>query len=59
MTRHEYLPTLMVTDRGSVFISQVISEVAAVLSITLKHATTKHAKTIGVLERTQATKKLH
>ena len=55
MTRHAYLPTLMVTDKRSVFISQVISEGAAVLGITLKHATNNYAQTIGVLERTHAT----
>ena len=31
--------------------SQVIKEVAGVLGITLKHATTEHAQTIGLLER--------
>ena len=55
MTRHAYLPTLIITDRGSVFVSQVIHEVAEILGINLKHATTKHAQTIGVLERAHAT----
>ena len=55
MTRHAYLPTLLITDKGSVFVSQVIHEVAEILGITLKHATTKHAQTIGVLERAHAT----
>ena len=32
----------------------VIKEVAGVLSITPKHAITKHAQTIGLLERSQA-----
>ena len=32
----------------------VIKEVTGVLGITLKHATTKHAQTIGVLERSHA-----
>ena len=50
MTRYAYLPTLMITDKGSLFIWQVISEGAAVLGNILKHATTKHAKTIGVPE---------
>ena len=54
MTRHAYLPTLIMTDRGSVFVSQVIQEVAEILGINLKHATTKHAQTIGVLERAHA-----
>ena len=34
--------------------SHVIKEVAGVLGITLKHATTKHAQTIGLLERSPA-----
>ena len=55
MTRHAYLPTLNITDKGSVFVSQVIHEVAEILGINLKHATTKHAQTIGVLERAHAT----
>ena len=55
MTRHAYLPTLNITDRGSVSVSQVIHEEAEILGINLKHATTKHAQTIGVLERAHAT----
>ena len=55
MTRHAYLPTLIITDKGSVFVSQVIHEVAEILGINFKHATTKHAQTIGVLERAHAT----
>ena len=51
MTRHAYLPSLIITDKGSVFVSQVIHEVAEILGINLKHATTKHAQTVGVLER--------
>ena len=37
--------------------SQVIKEVAEVLGITLQHGTTKHARTIGMLERTHASQK--
>ena len=55
MTRHAYLPTLIITDKGSVFVSQVIHDVAEILGINLKHATTKHAQTIGILERAHAT----
>ena len=55
MTRHAYLPTLIITDKGSVSVSQVIHEVAEILGVNLKHATTKHAQTIGVLERAHAT----
>ena len=58
MKRHAYLPTLIITDKGIVFVSQVIDEVAEILGISLKHATTKHAQTIGVLERAHATIKI-
>ena len=39
---------------GSAFVSQVVKEVAGVLSITLKNATAKHAQTIGTLEQSHA-----
>ena len=54
MTPHAYLPTTLISDKGTAFMSQVIKEVAGVLGITLKHATTKHAQTIGLLEQSHA-----
>ena len=54
MSKHAYLPTTFISDKGTAFISHVIKEVAGVLGITLKHATTKHAQTIGLLERSHA-----
>ena len=54
MTKHAYLPTTLNSDKGKVFTSNVIKEVAGVLGITLKHATTKHAQAIGLLERSHA-----
>ena len=51
MTKHAYLPTTLISDKGSAFMSHVIKEVAGVLGITLKHATTKRAQKIGLLER--------
>ena len=51
MTKHAYLPTTLISDKGTAFMSQVIKEVTGVLGITLEHATTKHAQTIGPLER--------
>ena len=51
MTKHAYLPTTLISDKGTAFMSQKIKEVAGVLGITLKPATTKHAETIGLLER--------
>ena len=44
----------MITDRGSVFISNVKHEIADVPGITIRHATKKHAQTVGDLERTHA-----
>ena len=54
MTEHAYLPTTLISDKGTAFTSTVIKEVAGVLGINLKHATTKHAQTIGLLERSHA-----
>ena len=54
MTKHAYLPTTLISDKGTAFMSHVIKEVAGVLGITLKHATTKHGQTIGLLELSQA-----
>ena len=54
MTKHAYLPTTLISDKGTAFTSHVIKEVAGVLGVTLKHATTKHAQTIGLLERSHA-----
>ena len=59
LCKHTYLPTTIITDMGTQFNSQVTKEVAAVLNIELKHATTKHAQTIGLLERTHASVKAH
>ena len=54
MTKHAYLATTLISDKGTAFTSHVIKEVAGVFGITLKHATTKHAQTIGLLERPRA-----
>ena len=54
MTKHAYLPTTLILDKGTAFTSHVIKEVAGILGITLKHTTTKHAQTIGLLERSHA-----
>ena len=54
MSKHADLPATLISDKGTAFTSHVIKEVAGVLGITLKHATTKHAQTIGLLERSHA-----
>ena len=59
LCKHTYAPTTTITDMGTQFNSQVTKEIAVVLSIELQNATTKHAQTIGLLERTQASDKAH
>ena len=44
MTKHSCLPTKLISDKWSAFVSHLIKEVAGVLGITLKHATTKQAQ---------------
>ena len=53
-TKHAYLQTTLISVKSTAFTSHVIKEVAGVLGTTLKHATTKHAQTIGLLERSHA-----
>ena len=57
MTKHSYLPTTLITDKGSAFTSKILEEITEILGITLKCATTKHPQTIGKLERTHASSK--
>ena len=51
MTKHAYLPTTLISDKSSAFVSHVKKEVASVFGITPKHATTKHDQTSCLLER--------
>ena len=51
MTMHAYLPTTLISDKGTAFLSHVNKEVAGVLGINLKHAATKHAQIVGLLEQ--------
>ena len=57
MTKHAYLPTTIISDKGSFFMSQIIKEMAEVFRITLQHATTEVERKIEMLERTHATLK--
>ena len=54
MTKHTYLPTTLITDKGSAFTSKLVAEIAQILGIQIRCATTKHPQTIGKLERTHA-----
>ena len=54
MTKQAYLPAILISDTGTAFTSRIIKEMAGVLGVTLKHATTKHAQTNELLERFHA-----
>ena len=54
MTKHTYLRTTLITDKGTDFTSGLVAEVAQNFGIRIKCATTKHPQTIGKLERTHA-----
>ena len=56
---HTYLLTTTITNLGTQYNAQVTHEIAAVLGIELKHATMKHAQTLGLLERSHASVKTH
>ena len=57
MTKHSYLPTTLITDKGTAFTSKLLDEITKILGIHLRCATTKHPQTIGKLERTHASLK--
>ena len=57
MTRHCYLPTVILTAKGSKFRSEVVNQIAQTLDIRIGRASTKHAQTIGNLERNHASLK--
>ena len=54
MTRHTYLPTTLITDKGTAFTSHLDDEITKILGIQIKCATAKHPQAIGKLERTHA-----
>ena len=54
MTRHAYLLTLFLSDKSSQFRSEVVAEITQIIEIQISHESTKHAQTIGILEKTHA-----
>ena len=49
--QHSYIPHTIFSDLGSNFVSDLMHELSNLLEIRLKHASLKHAQTIGVVER--------
>ena len=54
MTRHCYLPTVILTDKRSQFRSEIVNQIAQTHDIRISHASTEHAQTVSILERTHA-----
>ena len=57
MTEHAYLPTTIISDQRSVFVSHVSKEVAEVIGVALRHATMKHAQMVVLLQRSHSSLK--
>ena len=53
-TKHAYVPKHILTDKGTVFTAELLTEIAKAVDIHISHATIKHAQTIGMVERTHA-----
>ena len=56
MTKRPYVPVTLNTEFGQriSLVSHVIKEVTGVLGVSLKHAATRHARTVGLLARSHA-----
>ena len=54
ITKQAYLPTTLILDKESAFVSQVTKEASGVLRVTLKHAPTKQVQTIGIIQQCHA-----
>lgn len=52
--RHSYIPRVILTDMGTVFVSKLLHELTSILEVTLNHASVKHSQTIGAVERSHA-----
>ena len=51
-TQHTYVPEHIITDKGTAFASQLMTDPMQASCIKINHATLKHAQTIGKVERT-------
>ena len=50
-TQHAYVPQTIITDKGTAFRSNIMTEIMKTAGIKIDHATVKHAQTIGMVER--------
>ena len=52
--KHAYVPTHILTDKGSVFTAELFQQLTKAIGFEISHATVKHAQTIGMVERSHA-----
>ena len=52
--KHAYVPTHILTDKGSVFTAELFQKLTKTIGIEISHATKKHEQTIGMVERSHA-----
>ena len=53
-TKHAYVPKHILTDKGTAFTAELLTEIAKAADIHISHTTMKHAQTIGMVARTHA-----
>ena len=54
LAKHAYVPTHILTDKGSVFTAELFQQLTKAIGIEISHATIKQAQTIGMVERSHA-----
>ena len=52
--KHAYVPTHILTDKGSVFTAKLFQQLTKPIGLEISHATIKHAQTICIVERSHA-----
>ena len=52
--KHAYVPTHILTDKGSVFTAELFQQLTKAIGLEISHATIKHARTKGMVERSHA-----
>ena len=49
--QHSYIPKTLVSDLGTSLVSELMHELATLLEVKIKHASLKHAQSVGLVER--------
>ena len=59
LSRHAHLPIRIATYEGSHFRAETIRDTSSILGVDIYHATTRHAKIIGILENANTSLKIN